>query len=379
MARPVLDRWNHAHQQAQGQGVAVAHITAGLFTVSRAVRLALQIGILGAGAFLVLQGAITPGAMIAASIILSRALSPVERSISAWRSFVSFRAARRTLRALFERTERDSAAGVTLPRPRGALTVEALRCIPPGGAAPVLQRIDFALMPGQTCGVVGPSGSGKSTLCRLIVGAWRPSHGCVRLDGADVSRWDPEDLGRHIGYLPQQVELFPGSVADNIARMRTVDDAEVIAAARLADVHDMILRLPDGYATDVGAHGARLSGGQRQRIGLARALFGDPALIVLDEPNSNLDTDGDRALADTLERLKALGRTIVLVAHHPAMLRAADVVLVVREGTVAAFGPRDEVLRAAVERSAAPSARPSIVTARLSPTMTGTARPKAAE
>ncbi|EKV29248.1 hypothetical protein C882_0555 [Caenispirillum salinarum AK4] len=372
MTRPLLDRWRRAHQEAHGQSLAVSDTTAGLFNISRSVRLALQVAILGTGAWLVLQGAVTAGAMIASSIILSRALSPVERSISAWRGYVSYRAARRNLAALFEGTDRDAAAAVSLPRPEGRLTAEAVRFTPPGSAEPILRKIDFALTPGQTCGVVGPSGSGKSTLCRLIVGAWRPTHGHIRLDGADVGRWDSDDLGRHLGYLPQQVELFPGTVADNIARMCDADDAEIIAAAQLADVHEMILRLPDGYATDVGVHGARLSGGQRQRIGLARALFGDPALIVLDEPNSNLDADGDRALLRTLEHLKETGRTIVLVAHHPAMLRSADVVLVLREGLVAAFGPRDEVLKAALGRRA--GARPAPVAAAASPV-----HPKAAE
>lgn len=345
MTRPLLARWRRAHQAAHGDNVAVSDTTAGLFNLSRALRLAVQVVIMGAGAFLVLRGEITAGAMIAASIVLSRALSPVERSISAWRSYISFRAGQRNLRALFEDLEQADAS-VELPRPEGRVTVEGVSFVPPGMTEPTLTKVSFALASGEACGVVGPSGAGKSTLCRLLVGVWHPSEGHVRLDGADVAAWDPDDLGRHIGYLPQQVELFPGTVADNIARMRDAADADVITAARLADVHQMILRLPDGYDTDVGVHGGRLSGGQRQRIGLARALFGDPVLIVLDEPNASLDTDGDRALLETLSHLKSQGRTIILVTHHPVMMRTVDKVLVLREGQVGAFGPRDDVLKA---------------------------------
>jgi len=345
MTRPLLARWRRAHQAAHGDNIAVSDTTAGLFNLSRALRLAVQVVIMGAGAFLVLRGEITAGAMIAASIVLSRALSPVERSISAWRSYISFRAGQRNLRALFEDLEQADAS-VELPRPEGRVTVEGVSFVPPGMTEPTLTKVSFALASGEACGVVGPSGAGKSTLCRLLVGVWHPSEGHVRLDGADVAAWDPDDLGRHIGYLPQQVELFPGTVADNIARMRDAADADVITAARLADVHQMILRLPDGYDTDVGVHGGRLSGGQRQRIGLARALFGDPVLIVLDEPNASLDTDGDRALLETLSHLKSQGRTIILVTHHPVMMRTVDKVLVLREGQVGAFGPRDDVLKA---------------------------------
>ncbi|OHV16015.1 hypothetical protein BK022_14970 [Methylorubrum extorquens] len=216
---------------------------------------------------------------------------------------------------------------------------------PPGAVEPVLRGIDARIEQGTTCGILGPSGSGKSTLCRLIVGAWMPSAGHVRLDGADITAWNPTQLGRSIGYLPQQVDLFPGTVAENIARMGVVDAERVARAAMLADVHEMILRLPEGYDTDVGRLGNRLSGGQRQRIGLARALYGDPVLVVLDEPNSNLDGDGEQALNRALIELKRLGRTVVIVAHQPGALRTADTLLVLRDGAVGAFGPRDEVLK----------------------------------
>ncbi|MFC6773501.1 ATP-binding cassette domain-containing protein [Methylobacterium gregans] len=244
--------------------------------------------------------------------------------------------------------------------PKGLLTLEAVRFATPGAAEPILQRVDARIEAGTTCGLIGPSGSGKSTLCRLIVGAWQPTNGHVRLDGAEIGNWDPAALGRHVGYLPQQVELFAGTVAENIARLGTLEPEAVARAARLADVHEMILRLPEGYETDVGVHGHRLSGGQRQRLGLARALYGDPALVVLDEPNASLDTAGERALMGALAELKRLGRTVLIVAHQPNMLRTADTVLMLKDGLVDGFGPRDEILRqiiAQVQNGAGPDLR----------------------
>jgi PrtD family type I secretion system ABC transporter len=360
MTRPLLTRWRGAYMAAHDETVSIADVTAALFNLSRSLRLAIQVVIMGAGAFLVLRGQITSGAMIAASIVLSRALSPVERSISAWRGYVSFRQAQRNLTALFEAIG-PAARTVVLPRPVGSLAAEAVSFTPPGAAEPILDGISFDLEKGEVCGIVGPSGSGKSSLCRLIVGVWHPTDGHVRLDGADVPGWNPDDLGPHIGYLPQRVDLFPGTVAENIARMRDVPDLEIIAAAKLADVHDMILRLPDGYNTDVGIHGGRLSGGQRQRIGLARALFGGPALIVLDEPNTGLDTDGDRALLETIGQMKESGRTVVIVTHQPSMLRSVDKVIALGDGRLHAFGPRDDVLRVMPRRR--PFMRPGPVSA----------------
>jgi PrtD family type I secretion system ABC transporter len=301
--------------------------------------------ILGLGAYYVLQGNLTPGAMIAASIILGRALAPIERSIGAWRSFISARTAYRNLECLFVAAGAPAAEAVRLPRPEGRLALENVHYLVPQSRDPILKNISFHLEPGQTCAIIGPSGSGKSSLCRLVVGTWNPSHGHVRLDGAEVSAWEPEDLGQYLGYLPQQVELFPGTVAENIARLREVDSAEVIGAAKLAGVHELVLRLPDGYQTDVGLHGSRISLGQRQRLGLARALFGDPSLIVLDEPNSNLDSEGDQALMKALVHLKERGRTVLLVTHQAAALQTADKLLVVKEGSVATFGDRDQVLK----------------------------------
>lgn len=344
MTGNLLRTWQERQKEVHGLTHQAQDVTEGFANVTRASRLALQVLILGVGAYLVLQGNLTSGGMIAASIILSRALSPVERALTAWRTWSAARIATRNLRELFD-TLPERSEPMVLPPPTGRIDIEALRYETAGVNEPILKRIDLALEAGRTCGIIGPSGSGKSSLCRLIVGAWGPSAGHVRLDGADISRWDPDLLGRHIGYLPQQVDLLPGTIAQNIARMGNVDSQAVTKAAQLADVHEMILRLPAGYDTEVGA-GAALSGGQRQRIGLARALYGDPVLIVLDEPNSNLDHAGELALRRTLERLKELERTVFIVAHHPSALRSADRVLLIRDGMVAAFGERDEVLRA---------------------------------
>jgi PrtD family type I secretion system ABC transporter len=353
MLGPLLERWQQARRSLRDDAERASAVTNGLTYLTKSTRLSLQILIIGVGAWLVLQGELTAGGMIAASVILSRALSPVERALGAWRSYVSARSAHRNLLRLFQ-TMGSNNAPLTLPRPVGQLMIENLHFQPPHASEPTIKRVDLFLEAGQTCGIIGPSGSGKSTLCRLLVGAWRPGAGHVRLDGADVTSWDCDQLGLHIGYLPQTVELFPGTIGQNIARMRQVDDAAVIEAALLADVHEMILRLPAGYDTDVGAHGHRLSGGQKQRIGLARALFGEPALIVLDEPNASLDHAGEQALHSALLKLKERGRTILIVAHRPNVLRTADKVLVLKEGCVAAFGERDQVLRALMRESSAP-------------------------
>jgi len=350
MLGPLLERWQDVRRRLREDTERASAVTSALTYLTKSIRLALQILVLGMGAWLVLRGELTGGGMIAAALILSRALSPVERALGAWRSYLSARAARANLAKLF-RAMRAGTTSLSLPRPTGRLLIENLQFQPSECSKPIIKKVDLAVEPGQTCGIIGPSGSGKSTLCRLVVGAWQPTAGHVRLDGADVTSWDPDALGKHIGYLPQTVELFPGTVAQNIARMREADDAAVIEAAMLADVHDMILRLPDGYDTDVGTHGHRLSGGQKQRIALARALFGEPALIVLDEPNANLDGAGEQALHKALVELKCRQRTILIVAHHPSTLRTADKLLVLKEGRVAAFGERDGMLRALMQQS----------------------------
>lgn len=344
MSEPALLRWEQNQQSLTTLQSRIFHRTTIIGSLSRSLRLALQVAVLGVGAYFVLRRELTGGSMIAGSILLSRALAPIERSIGAWRSLVSARTARRNLMKLFADTRSMQPSSVTLPRPQGRLKLENLHYRAPGTSQALLNAIGFDVEPGQTCGVIGPSGSGKTTLCRLIVGALQPSLGHVRLDGAEVCNWPSDELGQHVGYLPQQIDLFPGTIAENIARLRDVDSDAVMAAAQLAGIHEMILRLPNGYRTEVGPHGARISRGQRQRIALARALFGDPPLVVLDEPNTGLDGEGEVALFNVLQQLKERGRTVVVISHQTNLLRTADHVVFLRDGAVAMFGPRDEVL-----------------------------------
>ena len=336
-------RWNarqHAYLAAQGEANDRGALVGG---TSRFFRLVLQSGILGLGAYLVLLNQLTPGGMIAASILLGRALAPVDLAIATWRSFVSAREAYgRTNELLAQYPERSYS--ITLPRPQGAVTVENLLLAAPASHAPILKGISFSVPAGSLVAVVGASASGKSTLARALVGIWKPLSGTVRLDNADLFGWDKSQLGPWLGYLPQDVELFEGSVAENIARFGDIDSAWVVEAAQRAGVHDMILRLPQGYETPIGVGGLVLSGGQRQRIGLARALYGDPALIVLDEPNANLDEAGDHALLAALRRMKDEKRTVFVMSHRINVLEAVDAVMILANGKISAFGPREEVL-----------------------------------
>lgn len=350
MTEAVLSGWQGRREAAEVQGAKATEFSALLFNISRVLRLGLQIAILGAGAALVLQAELTSGGMIAASIILARALSPVERAISAWKAFGAYRLASQRLENLFSLAP-DKIERVSLPKPAGRLTVHDLRYFAPDTREALVKSASFQLEPGQICGVLGPSGSGKSSLCRLLVGAWRPSFGEIRLDGADISEWDSEGRGPFVGYLPQSVELFSGTVAENIARMGTVDDEKVLEAAKRAGAHEMILSLPEGYETVLGQFRDQLSGGQKQRIGLARALYGDPSFIVLDEPNSNLDGNGEIALQKSLAAMKASGQTVVVVTHVPNLLRQADKIAVIKEGTLTNFGDRDDFLRNIVAKS----------------------------
>jgi PrtD family type I secretion system ABC transporter len=316
------------------------------------LRLFVQVGILGLGACLVLRGELTGGGMIAASILLSRALAPVERAIGAWKGLVAARASHARLRLLLRRHP-ERASPMRLPAPEGRLCVDRLAFKAPGGNRLILKNAAFEVAPGEVLAVIGPSGSGKSTLCRLITGIWPPTSGHVRLDGAEVATWDRADFGRHVGYLPQDVELFAGTVRDNVARMGDAPDEAVIEAARLSGAHEMILRLPQGYATEIGPHGGALSGGQRQWIGLARAMFGAPRMVVLDEPNASLDHAGEAALVDAIGRLKARGTTVILVAHRPSLLVHVDKLLVLRDGAQMLFGSREEIVpRLMIQRSA---------------------------
>lgn len=316
----------------------------GMFgAAAKGTRLLLQSAILGFGAWLVIREAITPGMMIAASIIMSRALAPVEQAIGAWQGLVNAQAAWERLKEVLTWCPPES-AGTRLPEPAGQLVVENLVYQPPGTDEPILKGVSFAVEPGTAIGVIGPTGSGKTTLARLIIGTIAAQRGSVRLDGADMARWDPRDRGRHVGYLPQDIELFDGTVKENVARLGEAEDEEVVTAAQLAGVHEMILSLPDGYETRIGTGGARLSGGQRQRLALARAVFGRPRLLVLDEPNASLDAAGEVALGRTITSLKLAGHTILIIAHKPSLLDVVDRILVLRDGRVADFGDRDEIM-----------------------------------
>ncbi|TBW07926.1 type I secretion system permease/ATPase [Azotobacter chroococcum] len=355
MLPALRQRWFGNHLRILDLQTLASDRAAYINGLTRFVRITLQSLILGGGAWLAIQGEITPGMMIACSILSGRALAPVEQVIATWKQLLSSRAAWKRLSALLQEFPARPPA-MSLPRPSGRLSVEGAFACAPGSSLPILRGVTFNLAPGEALGVIGPSASGKSTLARLLVGIWPVQAGKVRLDGADVFQWNKEELGPWLGYLPQDVELFEGSIAENIARFGPLDGDAVIQAARQAGVHDMILRLPQGYDTQLSTEGSSLSGGQKQRVALARALYGDPALIVLDEPNSSLDDVGEMALIHALIDLKRHGKTLVLISHRPTVLNIVDKLLVLREGTVHMFGSRDEVLAALRQAGAAGSA-----------------------
>jgi len=350
MLTALRQRWSELQQRMLRQQQVASEKTGTVGAVTRAARIALQSLVLGFGAWLVLENRITPGMMIAASILMGRALAPIEMVIGAWKQWSGARIAWRRLDALLS-AHPQQAPAMALPRPEGRLTVEAVSAAPPGSRQVVLAGVSFAIGPGDVLGLIGPSASGKSTLARLLVGVWPAQAGAVRLDGADVYRWNKSELGPAIGYLPQDVELFPGSIGNNIARFGEPDAEGVIAAAKLAGVHEMILRFPQGYDTVLGEEGGGLSGGQKQRIALARALYGDPALVVLDEPNANLDEAGEAALLQAITVLRERGRTVVLVTHRSGILASTTRLLVLKGGRPQAFGPPQHVL-AALQRAA---------------------------
>ena len=343
MQSAIHDRWEQRHKDVLGWQAQASDRAAAILTTSKFVRQFLQTLILGVGAYLSIQREISPGMMIACSIMMGRALQPVEQAVGQWKQLMGARNSWRRLSILFENLPAE-VQRTALPRPKGVITAENVVAPAPGRQIPILKNVNFSLDAGKTLAVIGPSAAGKSTLARALVGVWPVASGAVRLDGSDVRHWDRERLGRYIGYLPQDVELFSGTIAENIARFQEAKDEDIIAAAELAGVHSIIQTLPDGYETQIGDGGAVLSGGQRQRVGLARAIFGDPSIIVLDEPNAHLDTQGEESLIEALKRIKERGTTIVLVTHRPQLLQAADMVMVMTEGNVKMFGPRDQVL-----------------------------------
>jgi ATP-binding cassette subfamily C protein len=330
----------------------VASDASGRYSVMiKTFRLFLQSAMLGLAAWLVLRQELSAGAMIASSILMGRALQPVEQAVGQWPVVTRARQATARLAGLLASTP-QLPPRTELPRPKAVLDVQGLTVVPPGGSAPVVRGLSFKLPAGQALGVIGPSGSGKSSLARALTGVWRSAAGRIRLDGATLDQYDPDLLGSYIGYLPQRVTLFDGTIAENIARLQAdADPARIVAAARAAAAHEMILKLPDGYDTQVATMGSRLSGGQIQRIGLARALYGDPVLLILDEPNSNLDNDGSNALNQAIRTAKARGASVLIMAHRPAAIQECDLLLVMQDGAAAAFGPRDAVLRETVRNA----------------------------
>ncbi|EKV30782.1 hypothetical protein C882_4119 [Caenispirillum salinarum AK4] len=355
MGAALRERWQASGRRALAGQAAASGRSGLILAASKSARFATQVVLLGTGAVLVINGQISAGMMIAASVLMGRALAPVEGVVAHWRTLAGGRAALGRLKDVLGGVGAGEDDRLVPPAPEGRLEVSNLTVAAPGADRPTLRRIAFSVAPGEILGVVGGSGAGKTSLVRVLLGLWPAAAGTVRLDGFDVAAWPRDDLGRHIGYLPQEVALFEGTVAQNIARMGAVDRDAVIAAAKKAGAHDMIQRLPAGYDTPVGESGRALSGGQRQRIGLARALFGEPALIVLDEPNAGLDAEGESSLIGALEILRAEGRTVIIVAHRAALLSACDRIAVLREGLLEVVGARDEVLGRLTGRARKPA------------------------
>ncbi|KRE08095.1 type I secretion protein [Bosea sp. Root670] len=336
--------WKVVSDEHRLQHQRAAEVAGGFASTSRVLRMLLQSIVLGVGAYLVIQQEATAGIIVASSILTSRALAPVDLAIGNWKGFVRARQGWGRLKEMFE-AQPSQAPALALPAPTELITVEAASVSPPGGQRLTASNVSFALRAGQGLGVIGQSASGKSSLARMLVGVWQPLTGTVRMDGSSLRHWRPEELGHHVGYLPQEVELFSGTVAANIARFRSDATAErIIEAAKASGVHELIQRLPEGYQTQIGERGTALSAGQRQRIALARALYGNPFLVVLDEPNSNLDAEGEQALTDAIFQVRRRGGVVVVIAHRPSALTALDQVLVMADGRVQAFGPKDEVL-----------------------------------
>lgn len=361
MAPAVLQRWREGLASSMPPQERAADRAAMLLSMTRFFRLTIQVAVLGVGAWLTLEQQLTSGAAIAASIIMGRALAPVEQMIGGWKQLVQARQAYRRLTG-FMALPRIRPPGMALPEPTGRIAAERVTFGFPGQPVAIIKGISFNLAAGESLAIIGPSAAGKTTLIRLLIGTLQASAGTVRLDGADVFTWQREDFGKYVGYLPQDVELFDGTVMLNIGRMRDAEPEMVFEAAKLAGCHEMILRLPQGYDTEIGDGGQHLSGGQRQLIGLARSMFGNPHFVVLDEPNSNLDGDAEQALIRGLEALKARATTVILVSHRPTLVQGVDKVLLLRDGAAEAFGPRAEVLKRLVQ--GAPSRPTEVVPSR---------------
>ncbi len=358
LAGRMRNRWAGANEKFMESNRQMGDVTGGFGAMSRALRMMLQSAVLGIGAYFVIHGQASAGIIIAGSILVSRALAPVDLAIANWRGFVGARQSRQRLVKLLAALPLQEMP-MQLPTPSQALKVEAASAVPPGDKKVVVQDVNFELKAGNGLGIIGPSGSGKSCLARLLVGVWQPVRGNIRLDGASLEQWNPETIGPHIGYLPQDVELFAGTIAENISRFdpEAAPDA-IIAAAKAAGVHDMIVNFPGGYETELGEGGMALSAGQRQRVGLARALYGDPFLVVLDEPNSNLDAEGEKALTQAILNVRQRKGIAIVVAHRPSALAGVDMLLAMNQGRVVAFGPRDEVAAKVFRPPAAASNAP---------------------
>lgn len=352
MSKAVFRRWTDRMQRRVPLIFKMHDANANVTGMSRYIRLTLQVLILGAGAYLVIGQQLTSGGMIAGSIILARALAPVEKSIQGWRGYREAKQGYHNLSALGQRYAKPDP--VALPTPTGRLDVDTVRFTPEGGDRAVLRNVSFTLEPGEAIGVIGPSGAGKSTLCRLLVGIMATDFGSVRLDGACIAE-HTDQIGPYVGYLPQEVDFLVGTVAENIGRFGEIDHVTLVHAAQCAGVHELILTLPNGYETKLGTNGVRLSGGQRQRIALARAFYGSPRLLVLDEPNSNLDGDGQEALARAIKRAKTAKSAVVVVSHQPQLMRVCDKMLLLQHGLVTKYGTRDEVMSQVIAREASAS------------------------
>lgn len=349
MRGAAFDRWQTARVGSLEESVHANDVSGSFLSLSKTLRLFLQSAMLGLGAYLVLQNEVTAGAMIAASILLGRALAPIELAIGQWALVQRAMKGWNNLSELLESVPPEMDR-TELPKPKAKLSVQAVTVVPPGEKRASLKNVSFEVQPGQAVGVIGPSAAGKTTLARALTGVWRPAGGTVRLDGAALEQYAPDVLGQHIGYLPQRVQLFDGTIAQNIARLSdNPDSAKVVAAAKKAAAHDMIVQLPEGYDTRIAAGGGRLSGGQMQRIGLARALYDDPVIVILDEPNSNLDNEGSMALNNAIRAMKDDGKSVLIMAHRPAAIQECDTLLVLDNGSKAAFGPKDEVLKNTVQ------------------------------